>query len=146
MTQKLLLTASIGAILLLTGCQNAYTQYYQPYLQKKLEPTNNVQYYTYQNEEELYNTLSRGYQIVGYSGFTSTKAPTKEQAISQAEKVGADIVLATWKFQNTENRTVPIMNYTPGTTSTTYSNANVYGSNGNSAYGSGTSTTYTQGK
>lgn len=53
--------------------------------------------------------------------------------------------MATWKFQNAENQTVPIMNYTPGTSSTTYANANVYGNNGYSAYGYGTSTTYTQG-
>jgi len=43
-----------------------------------------------------------------------------------------------------ESYTQPIMNYTPGTTSTTYSNANAYGSSGYAnAYG--TSTTYNSG-
>lgn len=147
MKQNLLLSISLmGVIFILTGCQNAYSQFYTPYLQKKLEPTDSVKYYTYNNEEDVLNALSKGYEIIGYSGFTSTKAPTQEQAISQAQKVGADVVMATWKFQNTESQTIPIMNYTPGTTSTTYSNANAYGSNGSSAYGYGTSTTYTQGQ
>ncbi len=121
----------------MTGCQNAYSQFYTPVIKEPLKPTDKVSYYTYSSEDELYTRISKGYLIIGYSSFTSTETATKEEAISQAKKVGADTVMATWKYQNTENQTVPISNYTPGTTTTTYSN---------NTYGYGTSTTsYTPG-
>lgn len=146
MRQKLLLiTVSIGIIFLMSGCQNAFSKFYTPYSTKKLEPTDKVYYLTFANQSEVEAQLARGYYVVGYSSFSDTKAPSKDQAISHAKSIGADAVMLSWKFQNTESQAVPIMNYTPGTTSTTYANANAYGSNGSSAYGYGTSTTYTQG-
>ena len=141
----LLSVISIAIMVMVSGCQNAYSQFYTPYLQEPLKPTKKVDYYTYSNENDITNAVAKGYRVIGYSGFTSTKAPTKAQAISQAKKIGADIVMVTWEYQNQETNSVPVMNYTPGTSSTTYSNANAYGSNGSSAYGYGTSTTYTQG-
>jgi len=141
---KIIITFLIA--FLISGCsQNGFSKFYTPYLQEPLKPTKTVQYYTYSNDNDILDAESKGYQVIGYSGFTDVRAPSKEQAISQAKKVGADIVMVSWKFQNTETYAQPVMNYTPGTTSTTYSNANAYGSNGSSAYGSGRSTTYTQG-
>lgn len=59
MKQNLLLTILfVSSAFIMTGCsQNAYSQFYTPSIQEKLTPTDNAQYYTYRDEEEVVNLL-----------------------------------------------------------------------------------------
>jgi hypothetical protein len=139
------------SLISLIGCQSGFQKFYEPYTQKKFQPSNKVDVYNFSNTSEINDIIKKGYQIIGYSGFTSGRSVTKEQAVKHAKKVGANIVLMSSKFDKTVTGTIPITTYQPGGTSTvtTHSNsttnASAYGSGGYAkGYGttSGTSTSY----
>lgn len=132
----------IFAVLLLTGCANAFRQYYKPYTQIPFEKTKEVQAFSFDKTEEIFSLMKKGFAIIGTSDFTACGNITKEQAISHGKNIGADLVLISSKYLNTEQGVMPILQYQPGQTATinTSSNyhttASAYGSGGY-AYGSG---------
>jgi len=153
-----LLIAS-AALVSSTGCvttPNGFSQFYQdmagpgmtnlpPYsgttkVFSASNPTNDV--------KDLYRN---GYWLIGASAFTGP--PQSDGAlVSQAKKVGADVVLLSSAYLGSSQAAVPWIQYQPGQTYTTTSagtvNANAWGSGGY-AYGTGnyfgTSTTTTPG-
>lgn len=141
---------------LLAGCASGYSEFYRPSTGTSAEliaarrvssppaspqverapPPANPQLIT-----DAY--AKRGYIVLGTSFFNSGRPEPEENAISQARKVGADLVLILDpKYTGSTTTSVPLV--TP-TSSTTYStgSATAYGRGGSvTAYGSGTSTTY----
>ena len=85
----------------------------------------------------------RGYVMIGNSFFNTGHAESEQAAISQAQTVGADLVLIfNPRYTGSVTSNVPI---TTPTSSTSYSTgtATAYGAGGPiTAYGSGTTTTY----
>ena len=143
-----LLLLAICVITSLTGCvtaRNGYADFYQdraganitnlpPYsgstriVPQSSNPTNDF--------KEIYRN---GYALIGYSGFQGPPQ-SQDMLLSQAKKVGADIVLTSCIYLGSQQGAVPNLQYHPGQTYTTTSsgtvNANVYG-NGGYAYGTG---------
>jgi PDZ domain len=87
--------------------------------------------------------LRKGYEIVGYSSFTSGRQPDEDDALDQGKKVGADlVVLLAPHYVGSVTTSIPL---TTPTVNTSYTNgtATVYGSGGSAvAYGNATTTTY----
>lgn len=135
---------------LLAGCANPYAKFYQGAPDARanpryVAPPGPVQVFALNDiERDRDNLMRRGYIQVGFSSFQAGSSnATQAQLIEQAQKLGAEIVLANTKYSHTVSGVMPL---TLPTTSTTYSNAHAtaFGSNGTSAtaFGSGTSTTY----
>jgi hypothetical protein len=85
----------------------------------------------------------QGYEVIGYAGFTSGRAPDDDDAIDQGRKVGADlVVILSPQYTGSVTASIPI---TTPTTSTSYTNgmATAYGTGGSAvAFGNSTTTTY----
>jgi membrane-associated protease RseP (regulator of RpoE activity) len=100
-------------------------------------------YSTTDIERDRKDLMRRGYVQIGHSAFSGGSGrASKEDAIAQAKKVGAQIVLTTERYSHTEHGAVPV---TMPTSSTSYStgNATAYGSGGTvNVFGSATTTTY----
>lgn len=152
--KKILFTCFL--ILPLSGCFvfNDYAEFYessQDYadtVKRRSNPaTNNphvIKVYQNQLNDEFYrNLLKKGYYPIGQSSFNAGAGRSDQDAIEQAKKVMADlVVIMNPVYTNTIQSQMPI---TTPTTTTTYSsgNATVYGSGGvSNIYGSGTTTTY----
>lgn len=128
--------------ILFTGCvSNGFSEYYTPYAGDKIEPTKDVNVIPYSRDSDILNKLEEGYRTIGSSNFKSSGNTTLDQLKSHAKSVGADIAMIRSSYAGSESYAQPVMNYTPGTTSTTYANASAYG-NGGYANAYGTSTTY----
>jgi membrane-associated protease RseP (regulator of RpoE activity) len=138
----------LASLIHLTGCatgRNGFSQFYQdragtaitnmpPYsgttriIAASADPKNDV--------KDLYRN---GFVMIGESAFQGP--PQGNNALmSQAKKVGADVVLVSSVYLGSQQTAVPFMQYNPGQTYTTTSsgtvNANAYGSSGY-AYGTG---------
>jgi hypothetical protein len=154
---------AIGVASLLSGCAtNDFTKFYQDRtagipqdtLNRQLQPySGTTQVFTIgDSNKDMTELMRRGYVLLGESAFEGAGRATADQLREQAKTVGADIVLVRDQYEGAEQATMPLLQYNPGQTSTTYSsgtaNASVYGSGG-SAYGtgnySGTSTTTSPG-
>ncbi len=107
-------------------------------------------YSTNNPEADAYSLASKGFQLLGSSGFESAGVVTNDMLLSQAKSVGADIVLCQSAYVRSEQgvRAVPI--YNPGQTTTTNANgvvtADAYGTGGSghataNFYGAATTTT-----
>lgn len=85
----------------------------------------------------------RGYEVIGYSAFTSGRAPDDDDAIDQGKKVGADVVVILGsQYAGSVTTSIPI---TTPTATTSYTNgmATAYGTGGSAiAFGNSTTTTY----
>jgi serine protease Do len=146
----------ICAVALLTGCvSNPYAQFYQSYtnrmpveVQQRLivaPPQPQILTATPQTHSDEGRRLEeRGFVCVGFSGFRGG-APTQQQLVEHAKKVGAEVVIHSSEYSHTEQGVRPVFSYEPGQTLTTThygtAKANVYGSGGY-AYGSGTYSGY----
>jgi hypothetical protein len=140
------LLMALAALINLTGCvtMNGFSQFYQdraganitnlpPYSgSTKIIPTSD----SINDAKEL---IRNGYGLIGSSEF-SGPLQSDTALMSQAKKVGADVVLISATYLGSEQRVVPFTQYNPGQTSTTTSsgtvNANAWGSGGY-AYGTG---------
>lgn len=82
--------------------------------------------------------IQKGYAMIGASNFEGSIKVTQEQLLTHGKKVGADIILYTTIYQGSHQSAVPLVQYNPGQTSSTYTygtvNASAYGPSGN-AYG-----------
>jgi len=118
------------------GCGGGYGEYYRSTTSAKYNPTSNAKAYQY-TPETLNQLLKSGYEVIGESGFNGPAADLNE-AIFQANSVGADIVLINIKHTGARQALVPIPQYHPPTTTMDSGNVQVYGPGG--YYGSGTYT------
>jgi hypothetical protein len=143
---KKLLLVVLGILLL--GCAQPYAQYYHDKTQGK-DISKYVEVSTTEPQlmrgtdvkSDGLKMMENGYILLGISDFYGRKF-NENQAVDQAKKVNASIVIVYSKFMDTISGTTPLI--LPDTkTSTTNVIANVYGSSGYaSGYGSGTTTTY----
>jgi hypothetical protein len=158
--RALLLLAALG-VTFLTGCKtNPYTQFYQSdtnqwptVMQQRLLPVSGEPRIVASSNmrEDGRRLQEQGYAAIGVAGFRGGMA-SQQQLVSQAKRVGAEVVLYNSQFSHTESGVAPVLSYQPGQAYTTQTygtaNANAYGSGGY-AYGygtySGTSTTTTPG-
>lgn len=141
-------------LLTLSGCEAGYSQFYRPangitpdkiamYRAAPPPKTPTVDHAPAAGRELVEAYQRHGYVLVGYSSFNSGHRQSESDAIGQAEKVQADIVLIVDPHY-TGSRTTSVPITTP-TTSTTYTTgtATAVGPGGTAtAYGNATSTTY----
>jgi len=146
-------------IITLTGCaHNGYREFYHPNFDPKnpTVPTTDLKYLDQNEKPQIFatNDMQRDVKIarskywlpIGYSSFNGPMG-TQDQLLSQAQALGAPMVLVTSKF--TENRTITTPLFIPNN-QTTYYNGTTNGQfNGNNGYNAnynsnttGTATTY----
>lgn len=141
-------------LVILTGCAGGYGQFYHAYVDPALDPELELltdgadpQIFGSDNIERDALTLrAKKYVTIGYSSFNGALEDT-ENAVKQAKKVGASIVLVNSKYTNTKTNTSVM--FLPDN-KTTYHSGSVSGNTQNSGGGSsntagtysGTSTTY----
>jgi serine protease Do len=145
-------------LVVLTGCHNGYRDFYHPNFDPKTPPVPaaDLKYLDQNEKPQIFSTnnLQRDVKIarskywfpVGYSSFNGEMG-TQGQLLSQAQALGAPMVLVTSQF--TENRTITTPLFIPNNQTTYYNgttNGQVYGNSGyNANYNSnttGTATTY----
>lgn len=137
----------IVASIFLAGCVipgNGFSQFYQDRVGSAItnlpaysgmtkiiaasDPTNDA--------KELYRN---GYVLIGESGFQGPPQ-SRDALMSQAKRVGADVVLYSSTYLGSQQTVVPMVHYNPGQTYTTTEsgmvNANAWGTGGY-AYGTG---------
>lgn len=87
--------------------------------------------------------IQQGYAVIGYSSFNSGHSEPDSEAISEARKVGADlVVIVDPNYTGSVTSQIPLTLPTT-TTSQTNGSATAYGSGGSvTAYGNSTTTTY----
>ena len=87
--------------------------------------------------------MKKGYQLIGYSSFTSGHRQDDDDAVDQGKKLGADlVVLVEPEYAGSVTTSVPFTTPT-ATTSYTTGSATAYGTGGSAvAYGNSTTTTY----
>lgn len=146
--KRFYLLVVLGLLIPLTGCvtaRNGFSQFYQdragaaitnmpPY-----SGTTRIVTGSADPKNDVKDLFRNGYLMIGESAFQGP--PQGNNALmSQAKKVGADVVLVTSAYLGSQQTAVPFMQYNPGQTYTTTSsgtvNANAYGSGGY-AYGTG---------
>lgn len=133
-------------IILLSGCYNAYQQFYKPYVSNSaltevdfLKEGQEPQIFEISIEDfekQVRAFRAKDYIPIGYSAFNWT-IQDKTLAIAQAKSIKATIVLVGSQYTNTQQNTaiLPMSN-----SSTTNTSGNVYGVGISGTY-SGTSTT-----
>ena len=140
------LCSLVVLILLICACtQSGYTQLYRPTLDPKTTP--NYSPLGPDEEPEVFSTdnfdrdisifLARHYEVVGSSSFNGPYEDTKN-AIRQAKKVGATVVLISAQYTNTLTQTAPLI---VPSSQATYHSGTVYSGSSVGGY-SGTSTSY----
>lgn len=139
--------------ILLSSCTgNGYSTFYTDLTGGV--PIEDASFVAYEGVPKLYMTNDfdrdgnvlgrRGYIAIGYSSFNGAAQNTKN-AVTQAKKAGAEIVLVYSKYTNTVSGSLPFTTPTSSTTTTT-GRGSVYGSFGTTPYtgtytGTATSTT-----
>jgi serine protease Do len=148
----------VFCIAILTGCHNGYREFYHPNFDPKTPPvpTTDLKYLDQNEKPQIFSTndLQRDVKIarskywlpIGYSSFNGPMG-SQDQVISQAQTLGAPMVLVTSQFS--ENRTITTPLFIPNNHTTYYNgttSGQVYGNRGyNANYNSnttGTATTY----
>jgi len=87
--------------------------------------------------------MQQGYAVIGYSSFNSGHNEPDSEAVAQAKKIGADlVVIVDPNYTGSVTSQIPLTLPTT-TTSQTNGSATAYGSGGSvTAYGNSTTTTY----
>lgn len=143
---KNLLLIALG--LLAISCAKPYTQYYTDTtkgrdITKYIEVSTTEPKFMRGNnvESDALQMVENGYVLLGYSSFHGRKI-NENQAIEQAKKVNASMVIVYSKYLDTISGYTPLI--LPDTkTSLTNVTTSVYGSSGYATgYGSGTTTSY----
>lgn len=122
--------------LMLSGCASlGYKKFYTQVAPVKYTPTEKVIIFEYENVDlkEIYDLLFSDFLVIGKSSFNGPYQNPRK-AVSYAQSIGADILLASSQFQ--ETRTSFINQSTP-TSSTTYMKVSGYSGVG-SFYGTAT--------
>lgn len=115
------------------GCATpgGFGRFYQAETSVRYPPTQNVRVYTF-SQDGLWALQNDGYEVIGQAHFNGPLAPPS-QAIAQAKKVGAEVVLVDVRHTDTRQATLPITQYHAPQTTTIRSFSSASGS----AYGSG---------
>ncbi len=136
----------LAVVFLLGGCATSgYQQFYQQYVDVKslsdlevLQPGEEPKIYGTDNFDRDIATLrAKRYIMIGSSSFNGGYEDTKN-AVVQAKRIGATIVLTNAQYTNTQTSTASL--FLPNN-QTTYHSGTVYGGGMLGGY-SGTSTTY----
>jgi hypothetical protein len=115
MRRHAFLAASIVLLILLDGCANPYTQFYTDQLGGRsihefpmiaVSEADPQLYATSDHERDGRALLENGYVLIGYSTFNAG-AVDSEQAVRQARKVGAALVLIQSQYTNTVTGSIP---------------------------------------
>lgn len=137
---------------ILAGCASGYSQFYNPIEGATPEVISNIRAAPAPANPKVQRTptapdfeqyMRLGYVQIGYSSFNSGRNETEQGAISQAIKIGADLVVIV-NPQHTSSVTSQMPLTTP-TTTTSYSSssATAYGAGGTATlHGNATTTTY----
>jgi len=123
----------IMVLLLNSGCatNGGYGQFYQSVTYQRYPPTHKVLVFRYTEEDFL--LLKRdGYVVIGKANFNGPMA-SQAQAIRQAQRVGAHVILLGYKHTETRQSVLPVTQYHPSQTTI----INSYGHATGSAFGSG---------
>ena len=153
---------SIILLILLSACVAPHDKFYTKITPAQMEVfllpySGHTEYVNVSSKKELDATsnklLERGYAMLGYSSFEANAGDYSASLKSKATEVQADVVTVFTESAGTLNTVAPILNYTPGQNSTTYSsgtvNATAHNNYGATAYGtanySGLSTTTSPG-
>lgn len=146
--------AFVACLLLLGGCASGYKEFYEQaqnftperIAEMRVAPPTGVPILerAYAADTELLESYAkRGFVMIGSSMFNSGIPDSESDAIEQAKRVGADlVVILTPRYTGSVATSIPI---TTPTTTTSYSSgtATAYGAHGPvTAYGSGTTTTH----
>jgi len=133
--------------IILCACASGYKDFYQPYVDRATLEAAEVRLLAPGEEPSIYGTdnferdvrilRSKGYVPIGYSSFNGQYEDTKN-AVAQAKRIGATMVLTSSEYTNTQTSTTPL--FIPNT-QTTYHSGSAYGYGGSATY-SGTSTTH----
>lgn len=131
--------------IILSGCAaSGYQTFYAEYVDAKLRPDlttlqqgEEPQVYGSDNmERDILSLRAKNYAVIGSSSFNG-KYEDISNAVQQAKRVGATMVLVDSEYTNTETRSTTL--FLPDNR-TTYYSGNAYGSGGSaSVYGSSTS-------
>jgi len=145
MSKRTLLAFSL--ILVISGCTNPYSQFYQDFTGGKnilddptvIIPTDNPKIIAGTNiESDSKRMLEDNYWHLGQSSFNGASV-RQDAAVAQAKKVHADTVIVYSKYTNAVSGVMPM---TVPNTQTSYHSGMIYGSGGGSANYFGSSTTY----
>jgi membrane-associated protease RseP (regulator of RpoE activity) len=145
MASKIRIVAALGFTLIVSGCANGYSKFYQS---SSPPPPSATQFLPYEGEPRIVASggdaaadsmrmFEDGYGLVGVSSFVGPPENQKG-AIEQAKKVGAAVIIFRSKYQSTVSGSIPI---TTPTTQTSYTSGTVNAYGGTGTY-SGTTTTY----
>lgn len=147
--------ASLSLVLVLSSCSSGYSSFYRPARTPSPELIASIRVgpppamplveraQPMDGQAILDAYGKRGFVMIGSSFFNTGQPESDSSAVSQGQKVGADLVLIlNPKYTGSETSYIPI---TTPTSTTSYSSgsATAYGPGGPvTAYGSGTTTTY----
>jgi hypothetical protein len=144
----------VVAATVISGCASGYSQFYRPVdrasteqlAQRRAAPAPKDPGVDCLNQltDEVWTAYARqGYVAIGQSAFNSGRAEPVSDAVAQARKVGADLVIVIDpRYTGSTTTSIPITVPTAATSYTT-ANATAYGSGGTvNAYGNSTTTTY----
>ena len=137
-------TISMFLLLLLVGCANPYVTYYQPRSYNQTVSKTNPTVLMTDNANHTAESMLNEYKIIGTASFQGVRHPSQQQALTQARKVGADMVVCSSQYLGSEQGEMPITTYQPGQSYTTTHYGTIYGAGGMMSY-SGTSRTTTPG-
>jgi hypothetical protein len=141
------LLIGLGSLITLTGCvttHNGFSQFYQdrsgPDIANLPPYSGSTKVFTASNPtNDMKDLFRNGYWLIGVSAFQGP-AQSDGALMSQARKVGADVVLLSSAYLGSQQTAMPWIQYNPGQTYTTTIsgtvNANAWGSGGH-AYGTG---------
>ena len=156
-TRALLSFSLTFALLVLAGCATNYVsvakKYYQPhqlfnYDDPSLEPWSGEAKWV--NSTNLIEYMKDNYVLIGESAYYAEIDHDHETPIKElATELQADLILCSTSFKDTVQRSRPVFEYVPGSSSTTQTSGS-FNSAFNGSYGSGNfssnSSTYTPGK
>lgn len=117
----------LGLLLMVAGCLNPYREHYLSTVQKwpaaiterVLTPTGDPQIVSSTDmKADAHHMLQYGYVLLGKSHFKSQQVD-EGQALDQARQIGAWVVMVSDQYIGTKTVSVPIVNWTPPTTTTT---------------------------
>jgi hypothetical protein len=142
-----LIAAVPMAILLLIGCGNPFSEFYSGKTVKDIvspevnleAPNPKPQVFT---TNDLGTTLRQwiedGWWLLGQSSWTGGDVGSDSQAQEQARRIGASVVIRTFRYLGSSSGALPM---TTPTVSTTYGSGTAYGTGGTATW-NGTATTY----
>ncbi len=125
-------------LMFLIGCFNPYRDHYLSTIQKwpaavserVLPPNGDPQIVSSANmKTDAHHMLQYGYVLLGKSEFQGHQVD-EGQALDQARLIGAWVVMVSNQYVGTKTVSVPIVNWTPATTTTTVVDIQKYGDGG----------------